>query len=159
MIPAGKVVTEVVEQGKELSEFATQMPAQDYSTGPKTIDPIVQALQGNPKLSTIEKLVKAAGCKLVKPYGFILENSGKVITVSQVINYYGINTTGPVRCPICKNPFTYDTILFHLEQKYESGHSLKSKYITKLFEQRWYNWEYTDGNFYDGREKIEEWKN
>lgn len=146
-------ISEIIEkegfnkQPKQISEFTTEIPARDYSTGPKIVDPIVRALQGNPKLSSIEKLVNSAGCKLVKPYGFILENSGKVVTISQVINYYGINTTGSVRCPVCKETFTYDLILFHLEDKYQSGHNMKPSEITKLFEQRFYNWEYRNGKF------------
>ena len=146
-MPVSEVTTQVVEQGKQLSEFATEIPARDYSTGSKTIDPIVRALQGNPKLSTLEKLVKSAGCKLVKPYGFILENSGKVITISQLIAFYGLTTTNATRCPICSLPFTYDVILFHLEGTYESGHKLKPKEVTILFEQRFYNWEYRNGKF------------
>lgn len=154
MIPAGKVVTEVVGQEKRINEFAVEMPARDYGKASKTIDPIVKALQANPKLSTIEKLVRSAGCKLVKPYGFILENSGKVVTISQVINYYGINTTGAVRCPICKDVFTWDVILYHLEQNYNSGHKLKPAQVTDLFKRRWYNWEYTNGSFRYLGEKI-----
>ena len=113
-------------------------------------------MQGNPKLSTIEKLVKSAGCKLVKPFGFILENSGKVVTISQVINYYGINTTNSVRCaqPNCNEILTWDVILYHLEEKYQSGHKLKPSEITKLFERRWYNWGYHNGHFWEGGEKI-----
>lgn len=146
-------VSEIIEKEnfsqreKQISEFATEVPAQDFSSSPKTIDPIVQALKGNQKLSTIEKLVKSSGCKLEKPYGFILENSGKVITISQLIAFYGINTTNAVRCPICTEPFPYDTILFHLEETYQSGHNLKPKEVTELFEQRFYNWEYRNGKF------------
>ena len=146
-------ISEIIEkegfnkQPKQLSEFAIEVPARDYSTNPKTIDPIVRALQGNPKLSTLQKLVNSAGCKLVKPFGFILENSGKVITISQLIAFYGINTTNATRCPICSLPFTYDVILFHLEGTYESGHKLKPKEVTELFEQRFYNWEYRNGKF------------
>lgn len=145
-MPISEVTTQVVE-GKKINEFATEMPERDYSTGPKTIDPIVRALQGNPKLSTIEKLVKSAGCKLVKPYGFILENSGKVVTSGQIINYFGINTTNGVRCPICTESFPYDTILFHLEETYQSGHKLKPKETAILFEERFYNWDFRDGKF------------
>ena len=143
------------EQPKQISEFATEVPARDYSSGPKTIDPIVQALKDNQKLSTIEKLVKSAGCKFVKPYGFILENSGKVITISQLIAFYGINTTNATRCPICSLPFTYDVILFHLEGTYESGHKLKPKEVTDLFSRRWYNWGFKNGSFWERGEKIE----
>jgi len=155
-LPISEVTTQVVE-GKKINEFATEVPAQNYGSSSKTVDPIVQALRSNPKLSTIEKLVKAAGCKLVKkPYWFILENSGKVVTVSQVINYYGINTTSSVRCPICKDVFTYDLILFHLENSSQSSHrNLKPNEITKLFERRWYNWDYHNGHFWEAGEKID----
>lgn len=148
-MPISEIIAKegIEEQPKQISQYTTEVPAKDLSTGSKIVDPIVRALQGNPKLSTIEKLVKSAGCKLVKPYGFILENSGKVVTISQVINYYGINTTGSVRCPVCKETFTYDLILFHLEDKYQSGHNMKPSEITKLFEQRFYNWEYRNGKF------------
>ena len=154
MIPAGKVVTEVVKQEKRINEFAVEIPARDHSTGSKTVDPIVRALQGNPKLSTIEKLVKSAGCKLVKPYGFILENSGKVVTISQVINYYGINTTGSVRCPICKDVFTWDVIFYHLENSYQSGHNLKPNKITELLTRKFFNWGYHNGSFWEAGVKI-----
>ena len=154
MIPAGTVVTEKIE-GKRINEFAVEVPERIYSKS-KTVDPIVRALKGNPKLSTIEKLVKYAGCKLVKPYGFILENSGKVVTISQVINYYGINTTNSVRCPQpnCNEILTWDVILYHLEQNYNSGHKLKPSEITILFARRWYNWEYRNGHFWERGEKI-----
>lgn len=152
-MPISEVTTEHAAV-RQINEFAVEMPAIDYSAGSKTIDEIVKALTSNPKLSTIEKLVKSAGCKLVKPFGFILENSGKVVTISQVINYYGINTTGAVRCPICKNVFTWDVLLYHLEEKYQSGHKLKPNEITKLFERRWYNWQYTNGHFWERGEKI-----
>ena len=146
--------------GRQINEFAEEIPSRIYGKASKKIDAIVSALKsGNQKLLAYEKLIQSANCVLVKPYLFILDNSGRVVTLSQIINYYGINTTGSVRCPVCKESFTYDTILFHLEQKYESGHSLKLKDITKLFERRWYNWDYTDNNFYDGKEAIEEfWK-
>ena len=154
-MPISEVTTEHVG-GRQINEFAVEMPARDYSTGSKTIDPIVNALKSNPKLSTIEKLVKSAGCKLVKPFGFILENSGKVVTISQVINYYGINTTNSVRCPQpnCNEILTWDVILYHLEQNYNSGHKLKPSEITKLFERRWYNWEYKNGHFWERGEKV-----
>ena len=157
MIPAGKVVTEVVGQEKRINEFAVEMPARNYGKASKTIDPIVKALKSNPKLSTIEKLVNFAGCKIVKPFGLILENSGKVVTISQVINYYSINTTNSVRCPQpnCNEVLTWDVILYHLEQNYNSGHKLKPSEITKLFERRWYNWEYRNGHFWEAGEKID----
>ena len=155
-MPISEIIAKegIEQQEKQISEFATEVPAQDYGSSSKIVDPIVRALKGNPKLSTIEKLVKSAGCKLVKPYGFILENSGKVVTILQVINYYGINTTGSVRCPICKDVFTWDVLLYHLEEKYQSGHNLKPNEITNLFERRWYNWEYTNGSFRDRGERI-----
>ena len=148
-MPISEIIAKegIKQQEKQISKFTTEIPARDYSTGSKTVDPILRALKGSSKLSTIERLVRFAGCKLVKPYGFILENSGKVVTISQVINYYGINTTGSVRCPVCKETFTYDLILFHLEDKYQSGHNMKPPEITKLFEQRFYNWEYRNGKF------------
>ena len=157
-MPIAEVIAKegIEQQEKQISKFVTEIPANDLSTGSKIVDPIVRALKGNPKLSTIEKLVKYAGCKLVKPYGFILENSGKVVTISQVINYYGINTTNSVRCPQpnCNEILTWDVILYHLEQNYNSGHKLKPSEITKLFERRWYNWEYRNGHFWERGEKI-----
>jgi len=155
-LPISEIIAKegIKERPKQISQYATEVPAKDLSTGSKTVDPIVRALQGNPKLSTIEKLVKSAGCKLVKPYGFILENSGKVVTVSQVINFHSINTTGSVRCPVCKDVFTWDLILYHLEEKYQSGHNMKPSEITKLFERRWYNWDYQNGFFWERGEKI-----
>jgi len=155
-LPISEIIAKegIEQQEKQISEFATEVPARDYSTGSKIVDPIVRALKGNPKLSTIEKLVNSAGCKLVKPYGFILENSGKVVTVSQIIAFHGIVTTGGARCPICAEPFSYDTILYHLEEKYQSGHNLKPNEITKLFERRFYNWDYHDGHFWEHGEKI-----
>ncbi len=156
MLPApGEVVTEAVEGGKRINPNAVQMPSIDYGSGSKIVDPIVRALQSDSKLSTIEKLVKAAGCVLLKPYGVILENSGKAITISQLINYFGINTTSDVRCPLCSIPFPYDTIIFHFESKYQKGHSLKPKQIANLFERRFYDWEFHNNCFYDRGEKIE----
>ncbi len=147
-------VSEIIEKEnfsqreKQISEFATEVPAQDYSSDPKTVDPIVRALRsGSQKLLAYEKIIQSSGCTLVKPYLFILDNSGRVVTLGQIINFYGINTTASVRCPVCHESFAYDTILFHLEQKYKSGHSLKLKEVTELFEQRFYNWEYRNGKF------------
>ena len=145
------------QREKQISKFVTEMPAQDYNSDSKTVDPIVQALKGNSKLSTIEKLVKSSGCTLVKPYGFILENSGKVVTISQVINFFGLNTTNSVRCPHqnCDKILTWDVILYHLEQNYDSGHDMKPTEVTDLFSRRWYNWEYRNGSFWERGEKIE----
>lgn len=156
MIPAGEVVTEVPEGGKRINPNAVLMPAVDYSSGTKTVDQIVRALKsGDQKLSALERLVRSAGCVLLKPYGVILENSGKAITISQLISFFGINTTSNVKCPICAESFPYDTILFHLESTYQRGHKLKSSQVTKLFERRWYNWDHRGDHFYDGEEKIE----
>jgi len=152
-LPISEVTTEHVTVRK-INEFAVEVPSRNYGKASKTIDPIVNALKSNPKLSTIEKLVKSAGCKLVKPFGFILENSGKVVTISQVINYYGINTTGSVRCPICKDVFTWDVIFYHLENSYQSGHNLKPNKITDLLTRKFYNWGYHNGHFWDAGEKI-----
>jgi len=150
MIPAGEVLRKegYEEQGKQLSEFATEVPAIDYSDGIEKIDPIVHALKiGNQKESCVEKLVNAAHCTLVKPYGFILENSGTCVTISQLINYFGINTTASVRCSKCFEVFTWDEILFHLGDSYKKGHNMKLKDITKLFQDEWYNWRWYNGKF------------
>ena len=137
------------ERERELSEFATEVPAQDFSET-KRVDEITRALKhGREKDSCIDRLVKASGCTLVKPYGFILDNAGNVVTIKQLINYLGVNTTGPVRCPHkgCDQVLTWDEIIFHLEQKYKSGHNMKVKDITKLFEEKFYNWVLRDGKF------------
>ena len=155
-MPISEIITkeDFENREKQISKFATEIPARNHGKASKTIDPIVKALRSNPKLSTIEKLVKSAGCKLVKPYGFILENSGKVVTISQVIAFYGIVTTGGARCPKCFEPFSYDTILYHLENSYQNGHNLKPAEVTKLFERRFYNWGYHNGSFWEAGEKI-----
>ena len=155
-MPISEIITKegIEQQEKQTSEFTTVIPSRDYGKASKTIDPIVKALQGNPKLSTIEKLVRSAGCKLVKPYGFILENSGKVVTISQVINYYGINTIGAVRCPVCKEPFTWDVIFYHLENSYQTGHNLKPNKITDLLTRKFFNWGYHNGSFWEAGVKI-----
>ena len=147
-MPIGELIEKegFEEQETQLSEFVAEVPAREYSS--KKIEPIVHALmRGSQKLSCVEKLVKAAGCTLVKPYGFIFENSGTVVTISQLINYFGINTTSSVRCSKCFEIFTWDEILFHLEDSYKSGHNMKLKDITKLFQDKWYNWILHDGRF------------
>lgn len=131
---------------RQISEFVTEVPATDY--GSKKVDAITHALKtGSQKESCIEKLVKAAGCTLVKPYGIIIENSGRAVTISQLINHFGINTTASLRCNKCHETFTWDTILYHLEGSYKSGHNMKLKDITKLFSDKWYNWIWRDNEF------------
>ncbi len=135
------------EREREISEFVTEVPAQDFSET-KQVDEITRALKhGREKDSCIDRLVKASGCTLVKPYGFILDNAGNVVTISQLFNFLGINTTGPVRCSKCYEIFTWSEILFHLEFSYKSGHNMKLKDITKLFQDKWYNWRWYNGKF------------
>ena len=148
-MPISQIIEKESFQELEVSESMTVVPATDYGNNTKQIDPIVKALtSGNQNLSAVEKIIKSAGCTLVKPYGFILDNADHIVTLSELIaGFYGINTTGPVRCPVCTIPFSYDVILFHIESNYQKGHNLKPKEVTELFEQRFYNWQYRNGKF------------
>ena len=135
------------EQETEISEFATEVPAQDFSET-KRVDEITRALKkGNQKGDVLEILIKAAGCELIKPYGFILDNAGNTVTIEQIISYFGINTTASVRCSECHEVMTWSEIFFHLSKSYRKGHNMTLKQITNLFSKKWYNWVMQNGKF------------
>lgn len=132
-----------------MSEYVTIVPEQDNGDSNR-VDEITRALKhGSQKDTCIEKLVKSSGCTLVKPFGFILDNAGNVVTIKQLFEHLGVNTTGPVRCPYtnCAEVLTWDEIIFHLEQNYKSGHNMNLKEITKIFEEKFYNWVWRNNEF------------
>lgn len=155
MLRPGEVIEkegydELLEERQISEEFVTVVPATNYGSKTKQVDSIVKALtSGSQKISAVEKIIKYSGCTLVKPFGLILDNSNNAVILSDIIaGFYKINTTGPVRCPVCGEPFTYDEILFHLESKYKSGHKLQLKKIIEFFRLRWYSsWRWRDGKF------------
>lgn len=147
MIPAGEVLKKVgyKEQEKQLSEFATEIPAQEF-TKPQE-DLITKTLRKHKTGDVLEILIKESGSELIKPYGFILDNAGNTVTINEIISRFGINTTASVRCSECHIGFTWSEILFHLTKGYKHGHDLTLRQITKLFSEKWYDWIQHNGKF------------
>ena len=143
MIPAGKVVTEVVGQEKRLNEFAVEIPARDPSKH-KRINPIAQIIKANKnkKLSFLEVLVKACNCTLNSTHNYILDNASRMIKPSQLFSYLGIVITGGVRCVICREVVEYDLLPYHFED-----HKLSLDKICKLWERNFTDWGYENSEF------------
>ena len=129
------------------SEFVTIVEATE--TESKQLNPIAAILEGK-KGSALEHLVKASHCKLNKSHGYITDMAGNVIKISQLFEYYGINTTGAVRCPECLEPVSYDLLLYHFED-----HGFKINKIYDLFKRNFNQWSYHDSRFTYMGEDIE----
>ena len=129
------------------SEYATIVEATE--TKSKQLNPIAAVLKGK-KGSALECLVKACNCNLNKRHGYITDIAGRVIKISQLFEYYGINTTGSVRCPKCLEPVSYDLLLFHFED-----HGFKLEKIYDLFRRNFNQWSYRDSKFTYQGEDIE----
>ena len=129
------------------SEFVTIVEATE--TESKQLNPIAAILEGK-KGSALEHLVKASHCKLNKSHGYITDMAGNVIKISQLFEYYGINTTGSVRCPKCLEPVSYDLLFYHFED-----HGFKINKIYDLFKRNFNQWSYNDSRFTYMGEDIE----
>ena len=122
------------------SEFVTIVEATE--TESKQLNPIAAILEGK-KGSALEHLVKASHCKLNKSHGYITDIAGRVIKISQLFEYHGINTTGAVRCPKCLVPVSYDLLFYHFDD-----HGFKLEKIYDLFRRNFEQWSYRDSKFY-----------
>ena len=96
------------------------------------------------KLSVLEIMIKDNGCKLVKPQNWIFSPSGSMIHPGQLFESYNMLNQGQLRCCICNEIFSLDTILEHLQGTYEKGHKLSTENTVKLFAREFYNWELRD---------------
>ena len=145
MIPAGKVVTEVVGQEKRINEFAVEIPAKNY--GQEYIHPVVDALtESKSKTKTVlQILIDKAGCRYNTDYNLIFENSGKAVLPRQILEYFGLNTVSAQRCPVCTEPTDWDSMLYHLQGT--KGHKLSTKKTIDLFSQEFWNWRWYNGRF------------
>lgn len=125
------------------SEYVTIVEAHDHSEKEK-INPIAKIIKDNKKqgLSFLGILVKACNCKLNKKHQYITDPAGKVIKVSQLFDYLGVITTGPVRCVICREVVEYDLLPYHFED-----HKLSLTKICKLWERNFTDWGYENSEF------------
>ena len=128
------------------SEFVTIVEA--TGTESKYLNPIAAVLKGK-KGSALEHLVKACNCKLNKQHGYITDQAGRVIKISQLFEYMGIVTTGDVRCPKCLEPVSYDLIFYHFDD-----HNIKIDKIYDLFRRNFNQWNYHDSRFTRNGEDI-----
>ena len=129
------------------SEYVTIVEATE--TESKQLNPIAAILEGK-KGSALDHLVRASNCKLNKRHGYITDMAGNVIKISQLFEYYGINTTGAVRCPKCHEPVSYDLLFYHFDD-----HGFKIDKIYDLFKRNFNQWSYNDSRFTYMGEDIE----
>ena len=122
------------------SEYTTIVEA--IETKSKHLNPIAAVLKGK-KGSALECLVKACNCKLNKRHGYITDQAGRVIKISQLFEYMGIITTSGVRCPECLEPVSYDLLFYHWDD-----HGFKIEKIFDLFRRNFEQWSYRDSKFY-----------
>lgn len=122
-----------------MTEYVTIIEATD--TGSKQLNPIAAALKGK-KGSALEHLVKACNCKLNKQHGYITDQTGNVIKISQLFQYMGIITTASVRCPKCLEPVSYDLLFYHFDD-----HKFSIEKIYDLFRRNFNQWNYHDSRF------------
>ena len=96
------------------------------------------------KLSVLEIMIKDNGCKLVKPQHWIFSPSGSMIHPGQLFEAYNMLNQGQLRCCICNEIFSLDTVLEHLQGTYEKGHKLSTEKTISLFKREFYNWALRD---------------
>jgi len=131
-----------------MSEYVTEVAAQEYGDGTKRIHLINSTLtKSKAKNKTVlEILVKGAGYEYNSKQNWIIDHRGEIILPSELIDRYGLlgNST---RCPTCTVPRSWDTIFAHLQSDYENGHNLSTDKTIKLFSDEFWNWTYRDGKF------------
>jgi len=152
MIPPGEVLTkeDYEEQGKQLSEFATEVAAQEYGNPENTIHPIVKVLtKSKAKNKTVlQILIDSAGFKYNSDYNLILNRAGNVILSSTLLECFGLNSSSPERCPVCGVPMDLSLLLFHIQGTLDHGHKLSTEKTIKLFQQEWWRrWRWYDGKW------------
>jgi len=147
-LPVSNVITQHVA-GKEINEFATEMPAIDYGDPEKSIHPVNRVLQKNKSKNktVLEILVKDAGCEFIPKHNFILDGAGRSILPGQIMEVYGLLSSGGLRCPECTEVYDWNTIFAHLQGDFQRGHKLNTEKTIKLFSQEFWNWRWFDGHF------------
>jgi len=149
MIPPGKVLEKVgyEEQEKQLSEFATEIPAQNIG-GTKRIHLINSTLTKSKakNLTVLEILIKGAGYEYIPKHNWIIDRRGDIILPSELIDRYGL-LGDSLRCPICMDVYNWDVIFAHLQGDYQKGHKLSTDKTIKLFSEQFWNWTVYDGRF------------
>ena len=129
------------------SEFVTIVEA--TGTESKQLNPIAAALKGK-KGSALEHLVRACNYTLNKQHGYITDQAGRVVKISDLFEYLGINTTGAVRCPECLEAVSYDLLFYHFED-----HGFKIEKIYDLWKRNFNQWDYHNSTFTYLGEDIE----
>jgi len=146
-MPISEVTTQHVA-GKQISEFATEMPASNYGGSKKTIHLVNRALQNNKsKTKTVlEILANDTRHEIIPNHNFILDEGGRLVLPSQVMKDYGLGI-GPLRCPECAVSLHWDTIFAHLQGDFQDGHKLSTEKTIDYFTQEFWNWRQFDGHF------------
>ena len=106
------------------------------------------------KLSVLEIMIKDNGCKLIKPQNWIFSPSGSMIHPGQLFEAYNMLNQGHLRCVICNEIFSLDTILEHLQGTYEKGHKLSTEKTIKLFAREFYNWDFHNNTWTHNAEDV-----
>jgi len=122
-----------------MSEYVETVEATGQES--KQLNPIAAVLKGK-KGSALEHLVKSCNCTINKQRGYITDVAGNVILISQLFEWHGINTTGPVRCPKCFEPVSWNLLLYHFDD-----HNMKIDKIYDVFKRNFYQWSFYDMKF------------
>ena len=139
------------EEGTEPSSVV--VPAMTID-GKHQINPIAQILQTSKKSkhTPLEILAKSCNVSINKVHGYLVDNTtGSMIKPSQLFEYHGVANAGNIRCPLpdCREPMTYDFILWHFED-----HKLSLGQVCDLFKRDFHLWEQHDGSFWYLGDKI-----
>lgn len=131
-----------------MSEYVTEVAAQEYGDGTKRIQLINSTLTRSKakNLSVLEILVKGAGYEYNSKQNWIIDHRGDIILPSELIDRYGL-LGNSLRCPICTEPKSWDSIFEHLQSNYEHGHNLSTDKTTKFFSDEFWNWTVYNGKF------------
>ena len=134
-MPIGEVTTQHVA-GRQINEFAEEIPARDPN---KHINPIAQIIKANKSKSQsfLQCLIRACNCTLNKKHQYITDPAGRIIKPSQLFEYLGVITTGGVKCVICRETIEYDLLPYHF-----ADHKLSLNTICKLFDRNFQDFEY-----------------
>ena len=130
------------------SEYATVVEARDYGDPEKTTHPVNRVLKKSKakNKTVLEILVNDTGCKFIPNHNFILDNGGRLILPSQIMEVYGL-LPGVLRCPECADVYDWNTILAHLQGDFQKGHKLNTEKTIKLFQDEFWNWRWFNGRF------------
>lgn len=137
-----------------MSESMTIVESTQYGKKPKTDHPINRVLkkhQDSKKL-IIEILANDAGCVYNKKYNIVLDPSNRPIHQGQILEVFGLLSSGNTRCPVekCAQPFPTNLILLHLQSDFMEGHSLPTSKVIQYFSQEFWNWRWYNGRFEKG---------